>query len=47
MIVKTVDGGKSWNEVPLMDEVGIGEFGVGFTDEKRCAVETTKGGFET
>ncbi len=47
VIVKTMDGGKSWKELPLVDEAGIREFGIGFTDEKRGWVGTTKGGFET
>jgi photosystem II stability/assembly factor-like uncharacterized protein len=47
VVIKTVDGGKSWKELPLVDEAGIREFGVGFVDEKRGWVGTTKGGFET
>jgi photosystem II stability/assembly factor-like uncharacterized protein len=47
VIIKTVDGGKSWKELPLLDEAGIREFGIGFVDEKRGWVGTTKGGFET
>ena len=47
VIVKTVNGGKSWKELALVDEAGIREFGIGFTDEKRGWVGTTKGGFET
>jgi photosystem II stability/assembly factor-like uncharacterized protein len=44
VIIKTVDGGKSWKELPLVDEAGIREFGVGFVDEKRGWIGTTKGG---
>ena len=45
--VKTVDGGRTWKEYPLVDEAGIREFGVGFVDAKRGWIGTTKGGFET
>jgi photosystem II stability/assembly factor-like uncharacterized protein len=47
VVVKTVDGGKSWREMPLIDEAGVREFGIGFIDEQRGWVGTTKGGFET
>jgi photosystem II stability/assembly factor-like uncharacterized protein len=47
VIIKTVDGGKSWKELSLVDEAGVREFGIGFVDERRGWVGTTKGGFET
>lgn len=47
VIVKTADGGKSWRELPLVDEAGIREFGIGFVDERRGWVGTSKTGFET
>jgi photosystem II stability/assembly factor-like uncharacterized protein len=47
VIIKTMDGGKSWKELSLVDEAGIREFGVGFVDEKRGWIGTTKTGFET
>jgi photosystem II stability/assembly factor-like uncharacterized protein len=47
VVIKTVDGGKSWREMPLIDEAGVREFGIGFVDEQRGWVGTTKGGFET
>jgi photosystem II stability/assembly factor-like uncharacterized protein len=47
VIVKTVDGGKSWREMPLVEEAGVREFGVGFADELRGWVGTNKTGYET
>ena len=47
VIVKTADGGKSWRELPLVDEAGTREFGIGFVDERRGWVGTSKTGFET
>jgi photosystem II stability/assembly factor-like uncharacterized protein len=46
-IVKTVDGGKTWTELPLVNDAGVSEFGVGFANESLGWVGTTKGGFET
>jgi photosystem II stability/assembly factor-like uncharacterized protein len=47
VIVKTVNGGKTWTEMPLVDEAGVREFGIGFLDEKRGWVGTNKTGYET
>jgi photosystem II stability/assembly factor-like uncharacterized protein len=47
VIVKTVDGGLHWKEMPLVDEAGVREFGIGFVDEKRGWVGTVKTGYET
>jgi photosystem II stability/assembly factor-like uncharacterized protein len=47
VVIKTVDGGKSWRELPLVDEAGVREFGIGFVDEKRGWVGTVKIGYET
>lgn len=47
VIIKSTDGGKSWRELPLIDEAGLREFGIGFADEKRGWVGTNKTGFET
>ena len=47
VIIKTVDGGKIWRELPLIEETGLREFGIGFADEKRGWVGTNKTGFET
>jgi photosystem II stability/assembly factor-like uncharacterized protein len=47
VIIKTENGGKSWRELPLVDEAGVREFGIGFIDEKRGWVGTVKTGYET
>ncbi len=47
VIIKTENGGKSWRELPLVDEAGVREFGIGFVDEKRGWVGTVKTGYET
>jgi photosystem II stability/assembly factor-like uncharacterized protein len=47
VVVKTIDGGKTWKEMPLFDEANVREFGIGFVDQKRGWVGTTHGGFET
>lgn len=45
-IVKTIDGGKSWTELPLVNKQ-CREFGIGFLDEKVGWVGTTCGGYMT
>ena len=47
VVVKTIDGGASWRELPLVDDAKVRAFGVGFVDEKRGWVGTTTTGFET
>jgi photosystem II stability/assembly factor-like uncharacterized protein len=47
VIIKTENGGKSWRELPLVDEAGVREFGIAFVDEKRGWVGTVKTGYET
>jgi photosystem II stability/assembly factor-like uncharacterized protein len=47
VIVKTVNGGKSWKEMPLVEEAGLREFGIGFADEQRGWVGANKTGYET
>ncbi len=46
-VLKTVDGGKSWVEMPLVNDFAVREFGVGFATPQLGWVGTTKGGFET
>lgn len=46
-VAKTTDGGKSWSELPLIDEAGWRSFGIGFADEKLGWVGGTLGGLET
>jgi photosystem II stability/assembly factor-like uncharacterized protein len=47
LIVKTVNGGKSWKEVPLVANKAAQEFGIGFVSETHGWVGTRVGGFET
>jgi photosystem II stability/assembly factor-like uncharacterized protein/dienelactone hydrolase len=46
-IAKTNDGGKSWNEINLVEDAGAREFGVGFIDENHGIVGTMNSGYET
>jgi photosystem II stability/assembly factor-like uncharacterized protein len=47
VVVKTVDGGKTWRELPLVDDHAVREFGVGFVNPQQGWVGTTTSGFET
>lgn len=47
LVAKTTDGGKTWKELPLVDDKEVTEFGVGFANAELGWVGTTKGGFET
>ena len=46
-VAKTTDGGRSWVELPLVDDIGAREFGIGFASREVGWVGTAKGGFET
>ncbi|MDX2017023.1 MAG: hypothetical protein SFY95_05195 [Planctomycetota bacterium] len=46
-VAKTVDGGKTWTEIPLVDDPAVRQFGVAFIDEQRGFVGAMPGGFET
>lgn len=46
-VAKTIDGGKSWSELPFVDDSKVREFGVGFVDERHGWVGAVPGGFET
>ncbi len=47
VFIKTVDGGKTWVEGPLVDDAKVREFGIGFVDDQRGWIGTTTGGYET
>lgn len=47
LVAKTTNGGKTWKELPLVDDKEVTEFGVGFANAELGWVGTTKGGFET
>jgi photosystem II stability/assembly factor-like uncharacterized protein len=46
-IVKTMDGGKTWEEMNLCVDAGAREFGVGFINEQHGFVGTVNSGYET
>jgi photosystem II stability/assembly factor-like uncharacterized protein/pimeloyl-ACP methyl ester carboxylesterase len=46
-IAKTIDGGKTWNEINLVEDAGAREFGIGFIDENHGFVGTMNSGYET
>ncbi len=46
-IAKTTDGGKTWVELPLVDDANAKVLGIGFVDANRGWVGTTTGGFAT
>lgn len=45
--VKTTDGGRNWVEMPLVEDAGAREFGIGFIDAQRGFIGTRQTGFET
>lgn len=46
-IAKTTDGGKTWQELNLVEDPMAREFGIGFLDENHGFVGTLNSGFET
>ena len=46
-IVKTVDGGEHWTELPLVVNKDAEELGIGFVSADTGWVGTAAGGFET
>lgn len=46
-VAKTADGGKTWKELPFVDDKEVTEYGVGFANADLGWIGTTKGGFET
>jgi photosystem II stability/assembly factor-like uncharacterized protein len=46
-VVKSNDGGRSWTELPLVDDHGVREFGIGFVTPELGWVGTNKTGYET
>jgi photosystem II stability/assembly factor-like uncharacterized protein len=46
-VLKTTDGGQSWQELPLVQDVDVREFGIGFIDANTGWVGTTTTGFQT
>lgn len=46
-IAKTMDGGKTWQEINLCEDAQAREFGIGFLDETHGFVGTMNSGYET
>jgi photosystem II stability/assembly factor-like uncharacterized protein len=46
-LAKTIDGGKTWQEINLVEDAASREFGIGFIDENHGFVGTMNSGFET
>lgn len=46
-VAKTADGGKTWSEIPLIDDPKVRQFGVAFVSEERGWIGAMPGGFET
>jgi photosystem II stability/assembly factor-like uncharacterized protein len=46
-VVKSNDGGRSWAELPLIDDHGVREFGIGFVTPELGWVGANKTGYET
>ncbi len=46
-VVKTIDGGLSWQELELTDDHAVREFGVGFVDDNIGWVGSSTTGFQT
>jgi photosystem II stability/assembly factor-like uncharacterized protein/dienelactone hydrolase len=46
-VAKTVDGGRTWSEIPLVDDHKVREFGIAFLDEQTGWIGAMPGGFGT
>jgi photosystem II stability/assembly factor-like uncharacterized protein len=46
-IIKTTDAGETWKEVPLDTDFSLNQYGIGFIDEQKGWVGTTKTIYET
>jgi len=46
-IAKTIDGGKTWTEINLVEDAQARQFGIGFVDDLHGYVGTMTGGWET
>lgn len=46
-VAKTTDGGKTWAELPLVEDAAVREFGIGFATPELGWVGTSTDGFET
>jgi photosystem II stability/assembly factor-like uncharacterized protein len=46
-VAKTIDGGKTWSEIPLVSDAKVREFGIAFLDENIGWVGAVPNGFQT
>ncbi len=46
-VAKTTDGGKTWAEIPLVDDAKVREFGIAFIDERTGWIGAMPHGFAT
>lgn len=46
-VARTLDGGDTWHELPLVEDHALQEFGVGFVDESHGWVGGSPNGYET
>ena len=46
-VVKTIDSGEHWSEMPLVRRTSLEELGIGFVSRDKGWIGTTVGGFET
>jgi photosystem II stability/assembly factor-like uncharacterized protein len=47
IVIKTVDGGRTWQELPLVDDYAVRQFGIGFVTPQVGWLGTTTSGFQT
>ena len=47
VVAKTVDGGETWQELPLVNDHRVQQLGIGFVDDRHGWVGASPGGFET
>ena len=46
-LAKSTDGGRTWSELPWVDDHAVRAFGIGFVDAERGWIGAVPGGFET
>ncbi|MCE9578991.1 MAG: hypothetical protein K8W52_38055 [Deltaproteobacteria bacterium] len=46
-VVKTIDGGATWTELPVVEDGAVQELGIGFVDERHGWIGAMPHGFET
>ena len=46
-VAKTIDGGRTWSEIPLVSDAKVREFGIAFLDENIGWIGAMPNGFQT